>query len=124
MHYAAQIASVFGPLLIILGIWTIFHKENVRKVAESIIKVPAILYLGGIINLILGLIIINLHPFWRVNLAVLVTILGWVLFIRGLCDFFLPNLRIKMMRMEHSMWIICGLISVVWGLGLCWLAFY
>lgn len=117
------IASIFGPILVIMGIWGLLYQDNVKKVAESVKKNPSILYLGGVVNLIVGLTIIHISPEWNLNISVLVTILGWLLFIRGLTVFFLPNLILKMVKAQSNAYVFFGLVSIVWGLALCWMAY-
>ena len=117
------IASIFGPVLVISGIWTLLYQENVRKVAESLRKTPVQLYTAGILNLIVGLTLINSFNVWSFNLNILVTILGWVIFIRGLVIYFLPNAVLKMSKVQESAYVLFGLISIIWGLALCWIGF-
>jgi len=117
------LASIFGPILVIIGVWNLLYQENVKKMSESFKKTPSLMYIGGLINLIIGLTIINISPQWELHLTVLVTILGWFCFIRGLVIFFLPNLLLKMTRAQTNTFVFFGLLSVVWGLALCWLAF-
>jgi uncharacterized membrane protein len=119
-HY---IASIFGPLFALFGIWTILYRENIGKVVESFQKNPAVLFLGGAINLLIGLAIINVYSTWRLDLALLVTFLGWLFFLRGLIILFLPSLIYKIHKIHVEAFILCGLIFLVWGLALCWLAF-
>ena len=92
------LAAIFGPVLLIIGVWMLLYQENVKKVSESIKKNPAVMYLGGVINLIIGLTVINISPEWDLGLTVLVTIFGWFCFLRGLVIFFLPNLMTKISK--------------------------
>jgi len=117
------LASIFGPILVFLGIWMLLYQDNVKKVVESFQKTPAILYLTGMINLILGLTFITSFNVWKANFEILVTLLGWVFFIRGLIIFFLPNAILKLLKAQENAYVFFGLISVVWGLALSWLAF-
>ncbi|WP_420421615.1 hypothetical protein [Simkania sp.] len=117
------LAAIFGPILLIIGVWTLLYQENVKKMSESIKKTPGIMYIGGVINLIIGLTVINISPQWQLELSVLVTIFGWVCFLRGLIIFFLPNLMTKVSKAQTNTFLFFGLLSVVWGLALCWLAY-
>ena len=117
------LAAIFGPILLIIGVWTLLYQENVKKVSESIKKTPAVLYIAGVINLVIGLTIINISPQWMLEPTVLVTILGWFCFLRGLIIFFLPNLMSKITKVQANTVLFFGLLSIVWGLALCWLAY-
>ena len=102
MLTSATIASIFGPILVFIGIWVLLYQENMKKVIESIRKTPAILFVIGVINLILGLTIITSFNVWKANFEILVTLLGWLFFIRGLFIFFLPNAILKLIKMLES----------------------
>lgn len=123
MLSAVQLASIFGPILVIMGIWTLLYQDNVKKVAESFRKNPAVFYLGGVVNLIVGLTIITSFNEWKMQVQILVTLLGWLMFLRGLVIFFLPNAIAKVSKMQENAYVFFGLVSVVWGLALGWFAF-
>ena len=123
MATTVGLAGIFGPILVIIGVWNLLYQENVKKMAESFAKTPSIMYLGGLINLIVGLTIITISPYWALHLTVLVTLLGWFCFLRGLFIFFLPNFLLKLAKNQGNAYVFFGLLSVVWGLALCWLAY-
>jgi len=118
-----NLASIFGPVLVIIGVWNLLYKENVKKMTDSLKKTPAALFIGGLINLIVGLTIINLSPPWVFHLPVLVPLLGWLCLLRGLMFLFMPNLFFELIKGQSGMTLFFGLISVAWGLALCYLAF-
>ena len=122
MFNAIAIAKVFGPLLIIMGVWNFLYQENTRKIAEAFKKNLAAYYVGGVINLIIGLTIINGASHWSVHLTVLVTILGWVIFLKGLLFFIFPALFKKMANSGKNFYLLCSFISIAWGATLVWLA--
>lgn len=93
------------------------------KIMASIKASPSAFFLMGIINLLIGLTIISFYNNWsHINLAFLVTLLGWVMFLRGLVVFFFPKI-LFMKNVTSKNFKLWGLIPLVWGLALCWLAF-
>ncbi len=123
MFNPIEISRVFGPLLIIMGVWSLLYQNNVKKVSEAFKKNVAIHYLGALINLIIGLLVIYSSPNWGFHLTVLVTILGWVFFLKGLIFFILPNFFIKIFSQKKSVYMLSGLISIIWGLAFVWFTF-
>jgi len=124
MQNALWLASIFGPLLAIVGLWMLLYHENMMKVLNSIKSTPALFYMSGWMSLLIGLVIVSQYNVWMANLAVLITLLGWVLIIRGILALFIPQLLIKL-TMEKTSWCkVMGIIPFVWGLLLCWFAFY
>lgn len=123
MESAVGLASVFGPILTIIGIWSLFYQAHMKKLVESFKKTPALMYLGGLINLIIGLTILHISPHWNLHLSILVTLLGWICLIRGLIIFFLPDMFLKIIKTQIHPSPIFGIITIVWGLALCWLGY-
>ena len=123
MQSAMWLASIFGPFLMIMGIWMLFYRENMMKVCTSVKNTPGIMYMMGVLNLLVGLTVISEFNEWAWNLPVLVTLFGWVVLIRGVMAFFVPHFLCKK-TMEAQTLQIKSLIVLVWGFGMCWLAFW
>ena len=124
MQIPIVLASIFGPFLMILGAWVLFYNENMLKIGTSIKNIPAAQHLMGMFNLIVGLTIINLYNVWDWHLTLLVTLLGWISFARGILIHFLPQVHFKLSMNEPSGVKVVGIIRLAWGFGLCWLAFW
>lgn len=118
------LASIFGPLLLINGIWCLVYKENLVKIISSIKANPAAFWLFGFLNLFLGLFIISYYNVWDMNMGIFVTLLGWVLLIRGLLSFFAPKTLIAYTMTNPKFIKIFGFIPLIWGVILCWIAFF
>ena len=124
MANAIQMASIFGPFLMIMGVWQLFYQENMLKALTSCKNNPAVFCTHGLINLLIGLTVLTQYGLWNWNLALLVTLFGWVQLIRGLMVFFLPQLLIKLFMKDKNWLRFKGVIPIVWGFGMCWLAFW
>lgn len=124
MQSAMCLASVFGPLLMILGLWMLFYYENMIKMFTTLKNVPSVLFLLGFINLLLGLTILTQNNTWEWSLFVMLTVLGWVYFIRGLLIFFVPQLFIKLSAGSQNWLRVRGVLPLLWGLGLTWLGYW
>jgi hypothetical protein len=123
MLNAMCLAGIFGPLLAIIGLWMLLYNDNMMKVWSSFKSTPAAFYLSGCANLLIGLVIVSQYNSWMMGLAFLVTLLGWVMIIRGILALFMPQLLVKVM--SNASWAKTrGIIVFIWGLLLCWFAFY
>ena len=120
---AVYLASVFGPFLVILGLWMILYSKNLVKIWASFKTTPSAFFLMGAINLLLGLFIISHYNFWSWSKSFLVTLLGWVLIIRGVMAFFVPQVLIKATMSDPASAKMVGWIPFIWGMILCWVAF-
>ncbi|MBI3211173.1 MAG: hypothetical protein HYZ47_00585 [Simkania negevensis] len=119
-----HLSRIFGPFLVILGVWTLFSQENVRKVSEAMRKSLPFSYLAGLINLLIGLVVMNAHPSWKWNFMILLSLMGWIFFIRGLLILFFPSLTVSLAKVQERGYILFGLISFLWGIALCYMAFF
>ena len=125
MELAIWLASILGPVFAILGLWMVTKTHDVEKMWASIKATPAILYVGGAMNLFLGFTILSLYRTWAMNLAVLVTIVGYLQLLRGLLIFFAHDWTMKMnakiMKKENIRIAAC--VPLVFGILLSWFAF-
>jgi len=115
------VAGIFGPFLFFIGLWMLFYHDNMMKVVTSMKNTPSAFYLIGAINLFLGLIVINEYNVWDYSHGILVTLLGWVMILRGLVCLFFPQAFVKPV-LDHPAWAkFKGVIPLVWGILLFWL---
>jgi len=124
MDAAMMIAQVFGPFLAIVGLWMLLYGDNVVKIMTSMKGSPSAQYLAALLNLLIGIFIMCHYNVWSWNIQFFVTLLGWVMFIRGVLGLFVPQLIVKW-TMTHTSWMkTMGIIPFVWGLLLIWAGFY
>ncbi len=124
MQNAMWLASIFGPLMVINGLWMLFYHENISKIMTSVKNTPALFHSCAMINLLLGLAIVSQYNMWMMALPVFVTLLGWLLIIRGVMALFVPQMMLKMMIGKGANTKVWGFVTFIWGLLLCWLAFW
>ncbi len=122
MEISHLLAGIFGPFFVIVSIWCLSYDKQVKKVLDSLKHAPALLLMGGNINLLMGLVIVNLYSVWDLSLSVLVSLLGWVLIVRGLLLLFFPEGMLKLRKTTNWRFFF-SFVSIVWGLGLCYYAF-
>lgn len=124
MDKAMWLAAVFGPFLTILGLWMLLYSENLIKVMTSIKNTPGAFFMMGLLNFLFGLVIVNMYNVWMWHPSVLISLLGWVLIIRGVISLYIPQLIIKYTMTNHMAMRAIGLIPLIWGLALWWFGFF
>ena len=77
------IARILGPFYIIVAIALFANPGGYREIVEDFLDLPALTYIGGLMALFFGLLILNFHSAWSADWRVLVTILGWMGFAKG-----------------------------------------
>jgi len=125
MDEAVWLATVFGPILTILGFWFLTRPADFHKVWASVKESMGLIYFGGVINLLVGFFILSLYREWGMNLTVLVTLLGYLQVVRGLMVLFCPDCMMKFTSklVKSKSAHLIGLVPFVWGLALLWLGF-
>lgn len=89
-------AQILGITFITAGLTLLLEKKLMREVLKGLISNRTLIYVLGVIDLILGLVIVLTHNIWQgPTLLVVVTIMGWLLLIKGILRMMLPTSFIK-----------------------------
>lgn len=76
-------ARVMGPFIVVIdgaaalrapGIW-----EHLSQLSDE----PLWTFTAGAFALLIGLVVIGLHPYWRGTAAVAISVVGWLIAIKG-----------------------------------------
>jgi len=89
------LASIIGPIYLVLGLSVLIYAKQWKRITAELAKNHFIFLIGGIINLIIGLLIIQTHNIWELNLWVIITLTGWGAFLKGIFFFMAPESWIK-----------------------------
>lgn len=84
MGTAIFIAKILGPCLVVAGIGLLFNMGFYRNVMIDYAKNSFLVFFGGIIALIVGILILLFHNVWEANWTVIITIYGWGGLIKGI----------------------------------------
>ena len=95
MENALALAAVVGPVALILGLSLLLYADQWKKLMTQWKKGHFGLFGLMLMSLILGLIMINMYNVWEWNLWLIITIVGWAAFVKGVLYFLLPGDAIK-----------------------------
>ena len=116
-------ARVMGPYLAIIAGMAALRSTDMRTMLKGFEADPLWAWVTGAFILILGLMVIALHPYWRGAAAVIVSALGWVTALKGLflvagsqTYFSMANSAVEAM----SWWRTGAVVEVVIGLYLAY----
>ncbi len=115
MTASTFIARILGPLFVIMGIGLLLEGESFRVIATEFLRSPALIYLSGIIALVAGLAILNVHHVWVRDWPVLITIFGWLALIGGIFRLLASSLVQTMGEavIAHPHWSVVGAVVVL-----------
>jgi hypothetical protein len=79
MHSSLNIARLVGPVLSAIGIGMLANQATYREMAAQFLGGLPFIYFSGVLMLVAGLAILNVHNIWTRDWRSTVTAVGWVL---------------------------------------------
>ena len=120
------LARLLGPLLLLPGIGILLSPRVFRAMAQDVIGSVTLLYLFGLIDFAAGLAIVLTHSVWLLSWRVLITLIGWLLLVRGairiLATDRIKGYAAKVIRHKRTL-PISGIVLVILGLVLCYFGY-
>ncbi len=108
-------AKVLGVYLVIGGLMVIFRGKTLPHLLKDFFEHPAVVYLTGVILVFLGSLVLVQSE----ELSTLVTVLVWLVLIKGLSYIFFPEMLQKMVNKKLLESVSTyGIIAIIAGLYL------
>jgi uncharacterized protein YjeT (DUF2065 family) len=123
----AQIFQILGIVYLTIGIGIIINLDFYKKLLTNFTENPPAIYLGGLVALVIGCLIVIFHNLWTKDWSVIITIFGWAALIKGLFLIVLPKVSIKVSNIFKEMkkfLKVWGIIAAVVGGLLAWVGFF
>lgn len=127
MENALKIAEIAGPVLLLMGLSVLLHAKAWQGLYDKWQKDHLALFPLMLLLPILGLIMIGMYNVWEWNVWILVTLLGWILFIKGVVYFLLPGSALKgVLGLGKNLGLLYfgGLVWAVIGAALGYYAYF
>ena len=119
------LARILAVTFLSAGLGSLLNKNYLHKVLEDFLKSPGLSYLGGLIALWLGFMMVNYHNVWVSNWTVVITILGWLTLLKGMVLLIFPKWAIGVAgKYKAENTGIFTVMSLVLGLVLAYFAFF
>ena len=80
-----------GPVYLALGLSVLFYVNPWLKMSKGWADNHYILFPWGVMSMVLGLLVMNMYNVWEWNMWLIVTVTGWMLFLKGLWYFLAPG---------------------------------
>lgn len=77
-------ARVMGPYLTIMAVIGALRPDDLRAMLSKFEADPLMSWVAGAFTLLIGLVVIALHPYWRGGAALIVSVVGWLAAAQGL----------------------------------------
>ena len=77
-------ARVMGPYMAIIAALGAVRPDDLRMMLSKFEADPLLSWVTGAFTLLLGLVVVALHPYWRGGAAIIVSVVGWLVAVQGL----------------------------------------
>lgn len=94
MDRSTFLARLLGPTFLAIALGMLINLGMYERMIAEALHPGILVYLSGILSLIAGLAIINLHNTWRADWRLIITVLGWLMAIGGTARIVVPQVAI------------------------------
>lgn len=128
MDHSIFLARVLGFYLVITGLICLMRRAHVQKIMVDFINDRALIFFSGCINVAIGLLIVLSHNVWRADWRVVITLLGYLVLVKGILRMWLDGERVKgrirqWVARPHLL-IYVGVICLIIGIFLVYHGFF
>jgi uncharacterized membrane protein HdeD (DUF308 family) len=118
------LAKLLGFYFLIYGILSLWGRKEFAALAREMGASKGLLAVSGEISLLFGLVIAIDHTMWEVSWRGLITLLGYLLILKGIIRFAFPG-YVKKCIAKSTPWLpLISLILIVLGAYLTYCGFY
>jgi len=120
------LAKVLGLYLVIIGVAFLFKMEWIKKGALVALKDPGLGLLTAIITLIIGILLVVSHNIWRADWTVVITLIAWITFIKGIIRIYNPTFFTKWVESDsfQKVMVTSVIFTLATGLFLIYFGFF
>lgn len=119
MSISLFVAKLLGVYLVVSGLFLLFRGKTVAHMMKDFFDHPAVIYLTGTILVFLSSIMLLKSNIWDGTWRTIVTVIMWLLLIKGLAYIFVPEMLRKMVSKKFLEAVnLYGLIAIAAGIYL------
>ncbi|MFN3233900.1 MAG: hypothetical protein ACE365_00605 [Gammaproteobacteria bacterium] len=125
MDITLFLAKAFAIFLVVIGLAMFMGRTRFISEYSAVIEDKPAFFVLGLLMLILGIVLVLLHNVWIANWTIIITILAWLVLVRGLMRMFIPSLDKlvkKIIKQQDVYYLVC-LVLILLGLYLGYMGF-
>lgn len=117
METAVIIAKIWSIYFILITIWCLVMRDTLVKLTNKIIRSVEYAFLQSLITVGLGIVLVVNYSYWVLDWRLMITIVHWIVFIKGLFLLFFPDnvLRITKKLLKKNKYISLIVINGIIG---------
>ena len=90
MSLTSFIAQLFGLYMALMGGVMLIRRDAMLQIMKDIVDQRPLIFILAMLRGLIGLAIVLAHNFWSGPLTIIVTLIGWITFLRGVALLLLP----------------------------------
>ncbi len=98
METTTVIAKIWAIYFILISTWCIVMRDTVLQLINKIVQNDEHVFLQGLITLGLGIVLVINYSYWILDWRLMITIVHWSIFIKGLYLLFFPEIAIRLFK--------------------------
>lgn len=91
METSLFLAKLLGVYCCVVGLGVLLNPKRILSIAEEYAKSSALIYIGGILALFFGLLIVLSHNVWVSDYRIIITLFGWLGLLKGIWLIIFPS---------------------------------
>ena len=115
MDRSLFLARLLGPTFVAVALGILVNLGLYERMIAEGLQPGIVFYLSGLLSLLAGLAIVNLHNRWRMDWRAIITVLGWLMTIGGIMRIVLPEFAIGVGSAIYSSRVSAVVVAVVTG---------
>ena len=121
----AQIFQIFSLMYLAVGVGMLINPGFYKKLFTDFCESAAVMYLGGIMALAIGYLILAFHNTWTKDLSVIITVIGWLALVKGVLILVQPKMMIALTKamLKENLLKIEAIVVILLGLAFSFLGF-
>ncbi len=124
METSILIAKMVAVFYVAVGLGILFNHVYFKKMINEMMKSAGFFYLGGIMALLAGFLIVNFHNVWVWDWTVIITVLGWLALLKGILLLLAPQVLVVFARLFTNILWVAGVFALVMGGVLGYFGFF
>lgn len=122
-----QIFQVFGLLCLAIGLGMLINLSFYEGMFRGLVESAPVFFLMGMASLIIGFLLVTFHNIWTGGWVIVITLIGWGAFIKGLVILILPNVQKSIAKSffgKKGVFVVEGIIILILGLIFSYLGYF
>lgn len=126
MNISRFLSKVMGVYFVIVSLALLLNMRVFAGYVGDLINDAPLMFVTGFFTLIIGIMLVVSHNIWKWDWRVIITIISWIILIKGASILFCPNVIDQLSRLfvqnTHFAYA-AGALDLFLGLILCYFGF-